>query len=139
MERVIKFRGKRVQDGTWVFGEIHIDDLNRTTIEIPRCQYVNKEIPRVSLVDEKTIGQFTGLYDSKGVEIYEGDVCRLDCYPHWNQIMCVGWHKETAHFGFRIRGESYIGCNDAFSDWIREKRITVIGNIYDNPDWEERK
>lgn len=131
--RTIKFRGKRFDTGEWVVGDLYTHDSIQIIVHGEYRQ--DDYFP----IDPKTVGQFTGLYDSKGVEIYEGDVCRLDCNPLWNQIMCVGWHKETAHFGFRIRGESYIGCNDAFSDWIREKRITVIGNIYDNPDWEERK
>lgn len=138
MERVIKFRGKLKSNGEYIYG-----DLLHWAYKCGRMSIMPEDADFYSMtvyeVIPETVSQFTGLYDSKGVEIYEGDVCRLDCYPHWNQIMCVGWHKETAHFGFRIRGESYIGCNDAFSDWIREKRITVIGNIYDNPDWEERK
>ena len=132
MERVIKFRGKSIVEDEWIYGLL--SDFQE--------EYGYAEINYDDTCDQvyiNSVGQFTGLYDSNGVEIYEGDVCRLDCYPHWNQTMCVGWHKETAHFGFRIKGESYIGCNGAFSDWIREKRITVIGNVYDSPDWEERK
>lgn len=81
-----------------------------------------------------TIGQFTGLCDCKGREIYEGDICALD-YQNGRMYMQVRWHEKDAHFGFQFKGENHIGCADAFGRWIDEGRVEVIGNIHDDPDF----
>jgi len=65
--RQIKFRGKRLNNGEWVegwlvemFGAPHILDKNNPTDAYP--------------IDPATVGQFTGLLDKNGSEIYEGDI-----------------------------------------------------------------
>lgn len=66
--RVYKFRGKRKDNGEWVYGDLlH----NIDCVKIREWEVDVNQIPKSYVVDEKTVEQFTELYDKNGREIYQ--------------------------------------------------------------------
>jgi uncharacterized phage protein (TIGR01671 family) len=127
MQREIKFRGKRVDNGEWEYG--YYDGCYETAT----INYLKNGIPYNVCVTSKTIGQYTGLKDKNGKEIYEGDIVVFEDMTstesgYWERD-CIGivvWGEETAAFEVtnRLSAESYEVLSDC----------EVIGNIYENKE-----
>jgi len=124
--REIKFRGK-MPNGAWVYGSFWDHAVYPDIID----EYTNHR-----LVDRDTVGQFTGLLDSDGKEIYEGDIV------HWTEgekNALVVWRAGEFDVDL-MTGPCCIGalaCLNPFDD--DGPKLTVIGNIHDNPDLVEAK
>ena len=114
--RPIKFRGKGKKDGKWYFGNLYDRDIyGRTHI----CT-INRGCFNI---DPNTVGQFTGLYDKNGEEIYEGDIYRYNNPDSINEVSyCMG----GGFVGFDL--------TPAIHSENRLLDVEVIGNIYDNPE-----
>lgn len=120
--RTIKFRGKSKENGEWLYGDL---EYNRQK-DIARIHTYNKDgmYEGQEIIDADTIGQFTGLYDCHGKEIYEGDI--LD----FNGII-VEVRFVRGVFAFLADGNlDEELCGDCRTDLFAK----VIGNIYENSD-----
>lgn len=130
--REILFRGKRVDNGEWVEGNLFVPDKADTPTQI--C--IGTNIIRITYdIIPETIGQYTGLTDKNGKKIFEGDVCR---FREWSQgDMCWIGKVHYEYQQFVISGDKNEECESPFtlvmSRFISEN-IEVIGNIHDNPE-----
>lgn len=133
MKREIKFRGKIVMDveplamkkGDWVEGHYY-EDLHQGEW----CSWIQEcnDITHYK-VDKNTVGQFTGLLDKNGKEIYEGDIVHLDSWkPNAMQIKFI-----EAAFCLADENGEYLG-DIHYIQHAQVNQCTVLGNIHDNPE-----
>lgn len=124
MEREIIFRG-RDKAGNWAEGFYCVFDGNAHRIY---SGYAETDFggyyPDYTIVDPKTVRQYTGMDDKNGRRIFEGDIVTLSEY---------GGGKTKSIVYFRGGKFAVDGSNYAFKD-ICPPKIEVIGNIYDNPE-----
>lgn len=138
MKREIKFRGKDKKTGEWLYGNLQVP-----TIEgVPYFMWDKEKFQ--CEVETNTIGQFTGLKDKNGKEIYEGDIVYSEFADGSNCMFLVGWNNKLSCFGvmdeynYRSKQLGYDFPefdNHLFIEVLKNSKIfKIIGNIYDNPD-----
>lgn len=120
MQRTIKFRGKRVDNGEWVYGYGVVLDWEFDMANIIHSQGVNRM--QCTAVDPATVGQFTGLTDKNGKEIYEGDVLSKEPFL-----------KVTFENGGFCFSNDLLSGSDRLSQ-ERVGRLSIISNIHENPE-----
>ena len=130
--REYKFRGKEIDTGKWVYG-YYFKDFNGKSYIINTLQEIeNADISNVWIeVLEETEGQYTGLKDKNGKEIYEGDIVSFNLKSDSEgQPNITGYIEyQTTFSGYRI-----MSFKGSFALDYNIKDIEVIGNIYDNPN-----
>ena len=131
MSRELKLRGQRKANKEWVFGSL---DWERDEYGYKRW-YIHtgadggfEEHYRVI---PETVGQYTGLKDKNGKEIYEGDVVDFTVVTR-THIAAITWMPLSSQFGMSRYSDQYWDMTD------RQDFITIIGNNHENPDLLER-
>lgn len=128
MKREIKFRGKDIEnENGWRYGSLVVyPDGNCVIVEF------DKDENELSYdVQPETVGQFTGLYDKNGKEIYDGDICRTK-----EGYFIVKWHnKACAFMAYNLKSYAPFSW---FSN-VETTGIEVVGNVHDNPELLKEK
>lgn len=83
-------------------------------------------------IDIKTISQFTGLYDSKLKEIFEGDILRYINFDRKEELYIVEYSEDTA--SFMLCKPNFKHKNPINQNIITSLGFEIIGNIYDDPE-----
>lgn len=121
--RQIKFRAQDVASNKWLYGNLrhHKNDV---------CIF-EQGGTKGEQVKRETIGQFTGLTDIDGREIYEGDVLHFD--EHNYRMV---WLDNTGEFAALKIEHSMLNppVNYCVVSFWCKKELKIIGNIYDNPE-----
>ena len=126
--RTIKFRAKNL-DGEWVYG-FYVEEERQTLNGFEKKYFIVND--GYDYVKPETVGQFTGLYDKDGKEIYEGDIIISEELKHTCHY--VRYMESEAMFVAMIIGsplDEYCGIRQSWIDRFSKK---IIGNIHDNPE-----
>lgn len=133
MRRKILFRGYSTESGQWVYG------FYREYIIYQSCgkciDHINYFIDLTKggseFVKPETVGQFTGLYDKNGKEIYEGDIVSNGAQNYSISFsLRYGWMLTKGDFSYSVGNETL----DSSIDKCVIEGVAIVGNVYDNPE-----
>ena len=126
MNREIKFRGKSLRNGEWLYGDLMHDNIGGSYVYPIDADELYKE----NEVSPDTVGQYTVLRDKNGVEIYEGDVIieKIKRSRKDGERLVICFEE------FEWKSKNVNGATTSLSLLAEYHTIEVVGNIHDNPE-----
>jgi uncharacterized phage protein (TIGR01671 family) len=148
--REIKFRGKRKDNGEWVVGKHivlngrHLITVNGNDNPNYSCGLLsNRQVDALHTVEviPETVGQYTGLKDKNGKEIYEGDkIAAKNVYVPFDKIIgTIVFDKDDSCWVVEWMNGNGIDIEGRRLFTLQKPTIEIIGNIYENPELFDEK
>lgn len=140
--RPIIYRGQRLDNGKWEYGDL-IENQGRFFIYHASSESTIKDNDDGQIVvcavevDPATVGQYTGLKDKNGRDIYEGDIIG---FSKNGRIAALNYHVKWIRGGFWLTDGGY---GDKLENQLRDIQsfaesagyvTLIIGNIFDNTE-----
>ena len=138
--RDIKFRGKRIDNGEWIYGCL-VQTINEGVYILNTPSFFPaKTFPARMFIEvhSESVGQYTGLKDKEGKELYEWDIVKYEVYnlnekshfyngeiQWWQGQLGTGWRYKSKNTTFMLK------TGNVF-------KMEKIGNKYDNPELLEK-
>lgn len=152
--REVLFRGKRKDNGEWVYGAYvshnwyPVDDereeFDGVVVEESNIISYEEDCLWYRVIPE-SVSEFTGLTDKKGKKIFEGDILQVITGDGWScpkgtkvyyEVVFIEFNPENAswseYIGYMAKGES--GALRSLANVIRRYDAVVVGNIHDNSE-----
>jgi uncharacterized phage protein (TIGR01671 family) len=141
-----EYRGKRVDNGEWVYGHYFTTPLTAEYNILPengaffdsglstrRC-VIADENGVVFEIIPRSLGQLTGILDINGNKIYEGDIIEC-CHEIRHQVLFSKECSSLCQYGIEKNGTGeYFNHGYITQYYVNEFKKSVIGNIHDNPE-----
>lgn len=119
MNREIKFRGYSIKENKWKYG--YLSKYNNK-------HGISDDMGIGDFVYKESIGEYTGLKDKNGVEIYEGDIIQTKDFYECGELVFKGEMEVVKDLNYYINGCVFIDTSGE-----------VVGNVYENPELLEVK
>ena len=135
--REIKFRGFRTVQKDWIYGNLIVDKngtkyiVENNLFSADGHHLVYDPADEPAFIDQKTVSQYTGIKDSTGKEVYEGDIVVVGQDTGNKYDRYIMTFNDDSH-SYMAKQQGTLGSYIGSGYW--NDKLVVIGNRWDNPE-----